>query len=152
MSGRHAGQQVQVVVDDGGREALARDVDHVGARKTQQHQQAEQALFVMGRADQLLQFFKIEGETRDDDDRLWGVSIEERAREQLRQTTLQFGKSRTFFGRARHRHRRGTTLWPGCCRRIGAWLWKARHSDLSRSVVARYRVHDVALARAVMLL
>ncbi len=44
---RHAGEQVQEVVDHDGIELLAGDEDHAGARPAQQHEHVEHALFVV---------------------------------------------------------------------------------------------------------
>ena len=69
MAGRHARQQVQVVVEDQRMDRLRRDVGHVRARVAQPDQQEQQPLFVEGGAIELGQLLLIEREGRHDDRR-----------------------------------------------------------------------------------
>ena len=62
MAGRHARQQVQVVVEDQRMHRLRRHVHDVGARVAQADQQEQQAFLVERRAIELAQFVLVEGQ------------------------------------------------------------------------------------------
>jgi hypothetical protein len=86
---RHAGQQVEVVVDDRLGDRLAGDVDQAGARLPQQEQHAEQALLVVVHPGDLGQHVLVDAQARDDDHRAGRVGSGEGAAEQLRQSCLE---------------------------------------------------------------
>ena len=69
VAGRHAGQQVQVVLEDHRVHRLRRDVDHVRARVAQPDQQEQQPLLVEAHAGQLAQLLLVERQRGHDDRR-----------------------------------------------------------------------------------
>jgi hypothetical protein len=109
---RHAGEEVQEVVDDRRRDGLARDEDQVGAGHAQQHQHAQQPLLVVVHARDLGQLLRVEREAGVHHDGLGSARIRDQPPGQGFQPFLYLREAPQLLGGARlwqtrSRYRRG---------------------------------------------
>ena len=95
---RHAGEEVQEVVDHDGIELLAGDEDHAGARPAQQHEHVEHALFVVVHPLDLGQLLGIEAEAGHHHHRLLLRAAGSDLPEQVGQAGLELCERGDLFG------------------------------------------------------
>jgi hypothetical protein len=100
MPGRDTRQQVQVIVDDGVGDRLARQIDDARPWQAQQEQQAEHALFVVVGARDLRQHLRVERQAGQDDDGAGRPRIREHVAKDRRQPCLQLSELCHLGGRA----------------------------------------------------
>src|SRR5215208_6483924 len=99
-----ARQEMQIIVHNGCRDVLARDVDDMGAGQAQEHQHAKHPLLVVVRTGNLPQLLDVEREARHHDDRLGGARIRDHPPRQRVELRLQSREAPELLWRARLRH------------------------------------------------
>ena len=99
-----ARQEMQIIIHNGCRDVLARDVDDVGAGQAQEHQHAKHPLLVVVRTGDLPQLLDVEREAGHHDDRLGGTRIRDHPLRQRSELRLQSREAPELLRRARLRH------------------------------------------------
>ena len=99
-----ARQEMQIIVHNGRRDVLARDVDDVGAGQAQEHQHAEHPFLVVVRTGDLRQLLDVERQAGHHDDRLGGARIRDHPPRQRPELRLQSREAPELLRRARLRH------------------------------------------------
>ncbi len=93
----HTWQQMQVIVNDRGRDRFTRHVHHARAGEPKQHQHAKKPLLVVVRARQFRELLARQRHAWHDDDRAFSRGIGKNAREQWPEALLDLGERAAFI-------------------------------------------------------